>query len=585
MTHASRISRILAAAALLGAAAPLAAQAAPNELDTFVLAQMAQRRIPGLSLAILRNGKIDARAYGVTDLGGTQRVTTTTLFQAGSISKSVAALGALHLVEQQKLNLDTPVNASLTTWKLPPSEFTATRPVTLRGLLSHTAGLTVHGFPGYDVSAPMPTLVQVLDGTAPANTDAIRSDAVPGARWNYSGGGYTIMQQMMIDVTHQSFPDFMQRAVLAPLGMSNSSYAQPLPAAMASATAAGHYPGGRLVKGRWHLYPEMAAAGLWTTPTDLLRFATEIQQSNAGKSNTVISQSMTREMLTEQKDMDGLGVFLEDSGSALRFGHNGRDDGFDALLTATVVGGHGAAIMINANDNSAMAPRIRSFIARMNHWPNSTPYVRPAAVTVAAAELDAAVGRYEMSNNNMVAFVVDQGRLFRSSDGLPDEEFVPLGDNTFASLDRPAQMTLARDATGTVTGFAWTTRGVTRTVPRVGPLFSNLVSTPDANPILTARAESVVRALGKGGDAVASVAGITDAARRDFGHRAWPPAGDVRRLSYITEENVAARNMERHDGRVARIRYYRMTTGEGELNLMVHFTSEGLVTDVDVVDE
>ncbi len=582
MTHASRI---LTAAALLAAAAPLAAQAAPDELDKFVLAQMAQRRIPGLSLAILQDGKLDARAYGVTDLGGTQRVTATTLFQAGSISKSVAALGALHLVEQHKLNLDTHVNASLTTWKLPPSEFTATKAVTLRTLLSHTAGLTVHGFPGYGVSAPMPTLVQVLDGTAPANTEAIRSDAIPGARWNYSGGGYTIMQQMMIDVTHQSFPDFMQRAVLAPLGMSNSSFAQPLPAAMARTTAAGHYPGGRIVEGRWHLYPEMAAAGLWTTPSDLLRFAAEVQQSNAGKSNKVISQAMTREMLTEQKDMDGLGVFLEDSGSALRFGHNGRDEGFDALLTATVVGGQGAAIMINANDNSAMSARIRSFIARMNHWPNSTPYVRPAPVKVAAQELDAAVGRYEMSNNNMVAFVVDQGRLFRSSDGLPDEEFVPLGNDTFASLDRPAQMTLARDASATVTGFTWTARGVTRTVPRVGPLFSKLVSMPDADPSLTARAESVVRALGKGGDALASVAGITESARRDFGRRAWPPAADVRGFSFIADENVAGRNVERHDGRVARIRYYRMTTAEGELKLMVHFTSDGLVTDVDVVDE
>lgn len=582
MTHASRI---LTAAALLAAAAPLAAQAAPDELDKFVLAQMAQRRIPGLSLAILQDGKLDARAYGVTDLGGTQRVTATTLFQAGSISKSVAALGALHLVEQHKLNLDTHVNASLTTWKLPPSEFTATKAVTLRTLLSHTAGLTVHGFPGYGVSAPMPTLVQVLDGTAPANTEAIRSDAIPGARWNYSGGGYTIMQQMMIDVTHQSFPDFMQRAVLAPLGMSNSSFAQPLPAAMARTTAAGHYPGGRIVEGRWHLYPEMAAAGLWTTPTDLLRFAAEVQQSNAGKSNKVILQAMTREMLTEQKDMDGLGVFLEDSGSALRFGHNGRDEGFDALLTATVVGGQGAAIMINANDNSAMSARIRSFIARMNHWPNSTPYVRPAPVKVAAQELDAAVGRYEMSNNNMVAFVVDQGRLFRSSDGLPDEEFVPLGNDTFASLDRPAQMTLARDASATVTGFTWTARGVTRTVPRVGPLFSKLVSMPDADPSLTARAESVVRALGKGGDALASVAGITESARRDFGRRAWPPAADVRGFSFIADENVAGRNVERHDGRVARIRYYRMTTAEGELKLMVHFTSDGLVTDVDVVDE
>ena len=239
---------------------------APDDLDAFVLAQMARRHVPGLSLAIIQDGKIiEARAYGVTDRGITRSVGTTTLFQAGSISKSVAALGALHLVERGKLDLDTDVNAALKSWKLPSSEFTTSKPVTLRGLLSHTAGLTVHGFPGYDTDSVVPSLVQVLDGAKPANTDAIRVEAIPGASWNYSGGGYTIMQQMVIDVTGQRFPDFMRQTVLAPLGMTQSSYEQPLPAPLAATTAAGHYQDGRIVRGRWHLYPEMAAAGLWTT--------------------------------------------------------------------------------------------------------------------------------------------------------------------------------------------------------------------------------------------------------------------------------------------------------------------------------
>ena len=582
----SLATRILGFTAILAVATPLAAQKVPDDLDRFVQVQMTQRRIPGLSLAILQDGRIiEARAYGVTDRGRNEAVQSTTLFQAGSISKSVAALGALHLVEQQKLSLDTDVNASLTTWKLPASEFTATKPVTLRALLSHTAGLTVHGFPGYAVDAPLPTLVQVLNGTSPANTGSIRNDAVPGTRWNYSGGGYTIMQQMMIDVTHQSFPDYMQRTVLTPLGMTHSSYEQPLPPTMARTTAAGHYPNGHAVKGRWHLYPEMAAAGLWTTPSDLLWFANEIQRSVVGKSNRVISQSLTREMLTDQKDRDGLGVFLEDQGAALRFGHNGRDEGFDALLSATVESGQGVAIMINANDNSAAVSRIRDFIAKKYHWPSSqSAYVAPIAVAVTPAELDAVAGRYEMNPNNMAAFIVDHGRLFISSDGMPAEEFIPIGHDKFASADHDARFSLVRDTLNAVTGFTWTTSNDSRMVPRIGPLFAALAAKPDLDPALTARIEVALRALGKGGDALTDAVGFTEGARKDFRNACVPAAG-MRSIAFVTEENVGTRNIERHGGRVERIRYYRMTTEEGQLKLMVHLTSEGLVTDVDIVDE
>src|SRR5215203_3091439 len=196
-----------------------------DSLDAFVKAQMAQRNVRGLSLAIIKDGKIAAaRAYGVVDDVSKAPVTTATLFQAGSISKPVAALGALHLVEKGTLSLDTDVNAKLTSWKVPENRFTTAEKVTLRRLLSHTAGLTVHGFPGYDVSAQIPTVVQVLDGAPPTNTAPIRVDTTPGAIWRYSGGGFTVAQQLMVDVTGQPFPQYMQSAVLGPIGMTSSSF-------------------------------------------------------------------------------------------------------------------------------------------------------------------------------------------------------------------------------------------------------------------------------------------------------------------------------------------------------------------------
>ena len=339
---------------------------AEDGLDAFIRAQMAQRQVNGLSLAIIHDGKIDARAYGVVSKEG-PAVTTDTLFQAGSISKPVAAVGALRLVEQGTLALDADVNAKLKTWRVPENEFTVKEKVTLRRILSHSAGLTVHGFPGYAVTQRMPSVPQVLDGAG--NTKPVRVDVVPGSLSRYSGGGYTVMQLLMTDVTGKSFPQYMRDAVLAPLGMTRSTYEQPLPADRAAQTASGYRANGSAVDGRWHVYPEMAAAGLWTTPTDLAKFAIEIQQSLAGKSNKVLSQKMTQQLLTVQIASSGLGFGLSGDGPTRTFGHNGRDEGFDAQLLAYAEQGEGVVIMINANDNSGVVRRIVDEVARKYKWP------------------------------------------------------------------------------------------------------------------------------------------------------------------------------------------------------------------------
>src|SRR6266404_7901750 len=253
--------------------------------------------VPGLSLAIIDNFKLaSAQAFGVSEAGGTTPVNNRTLFQAGSISKPVAAVGALSLVEQGKLSLDDDVNQKLRSWKVPENEFTKEQKVTLRRLASHSAGLTVHGFPGYDVDEKVPTLLQIFNGEKPANTAAIRVDFVPGSDERYSGGGVTIEQQLMIDASGKQFPALMKETVLDKIGMNDSSYDQPLPPARAAITAGGAYGDGKPVHGKWHLYPEMAAAGLWTTPTDLAKFAIEIALSKQGKSNKVLTQKTTQEM-------------------------------------------------------------------------------------------------------------------------------------------------------------------------------------------------------------------------------------------------------------------------------------------------
>ncbi len=330
---------------------------------------MRERNIAGLSLAIIQDGKIiKEQGYGFTDKSNKTQVTSTTLFQAGSVSKCLAALGVLHLIEKGQLSFDADINTQLRSWKLPENKFTKDKKVTLRGILGHNAGVNVHGFPGYAEDAPIPKLLEVLDGIKPANTSAIRVDIVPGSKSRYSGGGYTVMQQMIIDVTGKPFSEFMRETVLKPLNMLHSTYEQPLPQETVASTATGYLADGKTVGGRWHIYPEMAAAGLWTTASDLARFVIGVQRSLSGDANQVISQGMTRLMLTAQTDKHGLGVYLEGTEKTLRFYHGGRNKGFDAFLIAFANTGKGLVILINANDDSGIFNDIAKIVAKEFQW-------------------------------------------------------------------------------------------------------------------------------------------------------------------------------------------------------------------------
>jgi CubicO group peptidase (beta-lactamase class C family) len=372
-------------------------------------------KVPGLSIAVIDNFQIAwAKGYGVIEAGSTTPVTPRTLFQAGSISKPVTATGALHLVEQGKLSLDEDVNQKLKTWRVPENEFTKNEKVTLRRLMSHSAGLTVHGFPGYDVNDPVPTLVEIFNGEKPANTAPIRVDFVPGTRVRYSGGGVTIEQQLMMDVTGKPFPALMGEIVLDKIGMRDSSYEQPLPPALAAMTASGTYADGKVVHGRWHIYPEMAAAGLWTTSTDLSKFAIEIALSKHGKSNRVLSEKMTREMLTPVLEEAGLGFFL-DKDNPGQFGHGGADEGFQALLSMNAESGQGVTIMANSDNGIAIGNFVLQRVAKEYGWNYRSPGPGAFQTLVLIAKLkgaQAALERYtELKTSQSAEHKIEESTL------------------------------------------------------------------------------------------------------------------------------------------------------------------------------
>jgi CubicO group peptidase (beta-lactamase class C family) len=408
-------------------------------------------KTPGISVAVIDRGRIEwARGYGVSDSSNITAITPETLFQAGSISKPVAATAALRLVQQGVLGLDDPVNARLTSWKLPENQFTGGKGVTLRQLLSHTAGVSVHGFYGYAADSAVPTLLQVLDGRKPANSDSIRVDRRPGTEYSYSGGGYEIMQQLLIDVTGKRFPDLMQELVLKPIGMTHSSYEQPLPRDRWSQAAIGHGPDGQKVKGNWRVLPEMAAAGLWTTPSDLARFAIEIQNSLAGKSSKVLSEETTKQMLTPQVGGWGLGLDLTSAGASARFGHGGSNVGYRAVMIAYRNSGQGAVVMTNADQGSALADEVLRSIAREYGW---SDYLSKELVLVHVDPkfYRAYVGQYELAPNFFLTVTSEEGRLLIQLTGQSKLEFSPESETKFFSMEAAAELIFVKDRNGQTT--------------------------------------------------------------------------------------------------------------------------------------
>ncbi len=409
-------------------------------------------QVPGVSIAVVNDGRIEwARAYGLKDATTKEAVTTETLFQAGSISKPTAALAALKLVEQGKLSLDEDVNAKLVSWKVPENEFTKDQKVTLRRLLTHNAGLTVHGFPGYAADAPVPTLVQVLNGEKPANTAAIRVDTVPGTIWRYSGGGYTIMQQLLIDVMKKPFPEIMRSLVLEPVGMTHSTYEQPPPPARAQQAATAHNRG-QAVKGRYHTYPEMAAAGLWTTPTDLALLVIEIQKSLAGKSNRILSKAMTTQMLSKQFQNWGLGPSVSTFDQTIEFSHGGSDEGFEAYWVG-FSDGRGAAIMTNGDRGSELAMEILRSISREYGWPDFQPKEKVVA-TVDPKVYESYVGDYEFKINPTLTITLtvstEGGKLLVQQNGGAKREWLPASETEYFSLASGNSFQFSRDGQGRV---------------------------------------------------------------------------------------------------------------------------------------
>jgi CubicO group peptidase (beta-lactamase class C family) len=392
-----------------------------------ILDRMKFYHVKGLSIAVVHNYKIVwAKGYGWADEKEKRPVTTETLFEPGSISKSLNSVGVMKLVQDKKLDLYTDINTYLRSWKFPYDTISHNGKINIAELLSHTAGLTVHGFWGYDREAKIPTVPEILDGKSPANSKAVRSFMVPGEKFQYSGGGTTITQLIITDVTQQPYDKFMYENVLKPIGMHNSFYSQPPPDDKLKLCATGYHPDGKEVNNKFHVYPEQAAAGLWMTPSDLSNYIIETQLAYEGKSAKVLNQEMTKLRLTPYLNpSSAFGAFIEQrkldpkqEESTLYFQHNAGNEGFCGTSYGSLDGeGNGCAIFTN-NSNTPLLYELLNSVARVYKW-KDFPGIPPTkkVIKLDDKKMQKYLGVYQVIPNTFVHLMKNDDGYFLFADG------------------------------------------------------------------------------------------------------------------------------------------------------------------------
>jgi CubicO group peptidase (beta-lactamase class C family) len=427
-----------------------------------ILERMKFHKVPGVSIAIVNDGKLHwAKGYGVANsITGTD-VDRNTLFQAGSISKPVAALAAMKLVEEGRVSLDTAINKYLETWKIQESRFSQNEKVTLRRLLTHTAGMTVHGFPGYPTNETMPSLIDVLNGKG--NTDPIVVDTFPGTLWRYSGGGYTVMQLLVEEITGETFEAYLQNEILAPLGMESSTYEQPLPESMHARASAAYDTEGQIIEGDWHNYPEKAAAGLWTTPTDLANYCIEMHKIFTGQKNGILKKATVDSMFRKHRNDWGLGPVMRWEGDSLRFEHGGKNAGFTNTMIAFAKRGDAVIVMTNGDNGGKLINEILRSVSGYYGWGIRSPrYISP--IEMSKEQLTPLTGNYKYDEaipaiGEYWVEIKLNGSTLVAVDTIENVTYnlIPLGEGKFIDINLGDEVTFNYDD-NTVTSLIWNDR-------------------------------------------------------------------------------------------------------------------------------
>jgi len=373
--------------------------------------RMKELHTPGISITVIDKGRIAwTKGFGVKEYGNTESVNNDTMFLAGSISKPVFALAVMKLKEKGIIDLDTDINNYLKRWKIPKVNYWQPK-ITLRQILSHTAGLTIHGFEGYLQTEKLPSTPQILSGEYPANTKEVVVNTLPGIKYRYSGGGTTIAQLAVEDLLGKPFPQIMNEELFQPLKIENSTYEQYLPSSRLNQIATGYFEKNQEVNGGHYVYPEMVAAGLWTTSNDLAKIIIEIQNALKGKSD-YLKRETVEEMLTPQKIAPFMGIsFFLDGTNNERFSHTGCDHGFVAHLISYKNDSKGAVILVNSNEGTPIIEEIFMAIAEEYNWIDYFPKERNN-VKINSKMINQYIGDYKSDSDIKIKIFSEKQTLY-----------------------------------------------------------------------------------------------------------------------------------------------------------------------------
>jgi CubicO group peptidase (beta-lactamase class C family) len=435
----------------------------------------------GISIAVINNFKIEwAKGYGWADSSEKRPVTINTMFRAGSISKSLNAMGLLKLAEEKNLDIYSDINNYLTSWKFPYDTISKNKKISIADLLSHTAGLSVYGFHGYKKGDSLPTIYQTLDGKRPANNSPVRSEIIPGTRqYHYSGGASTIAQLIVSDVSKQPYDKYFDDKVFKPLGMTNSSYTQFPTKDIQKRFATGYYANGKEVEGKYPIYPEMGAAGLWTTPTDLCKYIIETQLALKGKSNKVLSNEMTKKRLipetdsslaigfTTKNNASGMGLFIdiEKNKTAKYFWHGGGGEGFTAHFYGSLEDGKGVAVMVNLHsiyDGGKLLKEVMNSVAISYNWEDYYSPILKKTVVQPDSILDKYIGTYKSKNNGKVTIIYKRDGKYwydRLNDFYNPVEMAFTSSQDFFNKEFSTEKSFYSDSLGNLKGIRTSLRG------------------------------------------------------------------------------------------------------------------------------
>jgi CubicO group peptidase (beta-lactamase class C family) len=416
--------------------------------------RMSYYKVPGISITIISNYQIERTLnYGVMDAEIQNPVSDETLFNVGSLSKGVASLAVLSLVENRKVDLNEDINNQLVSWKIPENEYTKQNKVTPLLLMNHSGGAMFYPGIGY-LGDNFPTNLQVLNGEKPSQYRPVVIDRIPGTEYLYSNAGYAILQQLIVDVSGKSYPEYVKEKIFEPLDLQYATLFQPLSEELIKYTAAGHMNNGLPYSGKRYYIQPAAAGGLWTNSSDYAKFVIELQKSYAGRSNKIISSALAKEMLSPHVSKQyGLGVFMREiSGEINYFGHMGDNKGFFAGYVAHLTDGYGVIVLTNSQNGAQLIREITSGIARLYDWKKYLPEENKL-VPISENMMDQYAGRYSVGSDEYFEIIKEQDKLFINQ--FDRAQLYHVGDGKFVTKFRLGYLQFNNDSDQTVSSAVY----------------------------------------------------------------------------------------------------------------------------------